>query len=117
MAGWRRAILPPERRRARGSRRVLVGAAATLADGGRRGLASLALVALVTLVMPTMYTATTRLFFGVQSGESATDLSQGSTFAEKQMSSYAQVAVSPLVLSSVIRKLDLEETPENSPSR
>ncbi len=67
---------------------------------------------MVTLSMPTKYTATTRLFFGVQSGESATDLSQGSAFAEKQMSSYAQVAMSPLVLSTVIRELNLQTTPD-----
>ena len=62
------------------------------------GLSTLAMVALVTLVMPTMYTATTRLFFGVQSGESATDLIQGSTFAEKQMKlirTSRRVAVGP----------------------
>lgn len=75
-------------------------------------LATLAAATVVTLAMPTKYTATTRLFFGVQSGESATDLSQGSTFAEKQMSSYAQVAVSPLVLDSVIRELGLQTTPK-----
>ena len=62
--------------------------------------------------MPTKYTATTRLFFGVQSGQSATDLSQGSTFAEKQMTSYAQVAVSPLVLQTVISELGLPTKPD-----
>jgi polysaccharide biosynthesis transport protein len=75
-------------------------------------LAVLAVTAIVTLLLPQKYTATTRLFFGVQSGQVTTDLTQGSTFAEKQMSSYAQVALSPLVLAPVIRDLGLTTTPE-----
>jgi len=47
------------------------------------------------------------LFFSVQGGETVTDLAQGSTFTEKQMASYAQVATSPLVLDEVIRELSL----------
>lgn len=65
--------------------------------------------ALMLLTTP-RYTATTRMFFGVQSGESVTDLAQGSTFAEKQMSSYAQVATSPLVLDPVIDRVGLPVT-------
>ncbi len=38
-------------------------------------------------------------------------MAQGSSFAEKQMSSYAQVATSPLVLRPVITELDLGLTP------
>jgi capsular exopolysaccharide synthesis family protein len=73
-------------------------------------LAVLAVTGAVTLLLPQKYTATTRLFFGVQSGESVTDLNQGSTFAEKQMSSYAEVAVSPIVLNPVIQQLGLDTT-------
>ena len=65
-------------------------------------LTTLALASAVTLAMPKKYTATTRLFIAV-AGESATDLAQGSNFAEKQMSSYAEVATSPRVLAPVIR--------------
>ncbi len=65
-------------------------------------LASLLLAAAVSLLMTPRYTATSRLFFGVQSGESVTDLAQGSTFTEKQMASYAEVATSPLVLNRVV---------------
>lgn len=61
----------------------------------------------VTLLQTAQYTATTRLFFGVQGGESATDLAQGSTFTEKQMASYAEVATSPLVLDKVVAQLRL----------
>ena len=81
----------------------------------RRRWISAAVVALVilagvsgaTLLMTPKYTATTRLFFAVEGSGSVTDLSQGSTFAEKQMTSYAQVATSPLVLEPVIESLGL----------
>ena len=41
-----------------------------------------------------------------------TDLAQGSNFAEKQMSSYAEVATSPRVLAPVIEQLGLRTTPK-----
>ena len=40
------------------------------------------------------------------------DLAQGSNFAEKQMSSYAEVATSPRVLAPVIQQLGLRTTPK-----
>jgi polysaccharide biosynthesis transport protein len=74
-------------------------------------LATLALSAAVTLAMTTRYTATTRLYFAVEGSESSlTDLAQGSSFAEKQMISYAEVATSPLVLDPVVDRLNLETT-------
>lgn len=75
-------------------------------------LLTLAFASAAMLLVTPRYTATTRMFFGVQGGESVTDLAQGSTFAEKQMASYAQVATSPLVLSDVIRRLGLDTTPD-----
>ena len=74
-------------------------------------LATLALAAGVTLMMTPRYTATTRLFVGVQGTGSAVELAQGSTFAEAQMTSYAEVATSPLVLDPVIQQLGLKVTP------
>jgi capsular exopolysaccharide synthesis family protein len=76
-------------------------------------LTALALASVVTLAMPKKYTATTRLFIAVAGGESVTDLAQGSNFAEKQMSSYAEVATSPRVLRPVIMQLGLRDTPED----
>lgn len=70
-----------------------------------------AAVAASTFLASPKYTATTRLFFAVQGSGSATDLAQGSTFAEKQMTSYAEVATSPLVLEPVIRQAGLDVTP------
>jgi polysaccharide biosynthesis transport protein len=72
-------------------------------------LAALAASSLLTLAMPKKYTATTRLFFAV-AGESVSELAQGSNFAEKQMSSYANVATAPLVLEPVVQQLDLRIT-------
>lgn len=60
-----------------------------------------------TALAPREYTATTSLFFGVQGGQSLSDLAQGSTFTEKQLSSYAHVATSPLVLKRVTNELGL----------
>lgn len=61
-----------------------------------------------TLLATPKYEAMTRLFFAVQAGESVSDLAQGSSFTEKQMSSYTQVALSPLVLEPVIEQLGLD---------
>jgi capsular exopolysaccharide synthesis family protein len=74
-------------------------------------LTALALASAVTLAMPKEYTATTRLFVAV-AAESATDLAQGSSFAVKQMSSYAEVATSPQVLTPVIEQLGLRVSSE-----
>ena len=75
-------------------------------------LVALALASAVTFAMPKKYTASTRLFIAVAGGQSVTDLAQGSNFAEKQMSSYAEVATSPRVLGPVIQQLGLRTTPK-----
>jgi polysaccharide biosynthesis transport protein len=72
-------------------------------------LTALALASLVTLMLPKKYTATTQLLFFV-AGNSAADLAQGSNFAEKQLASYAEVAISPVVLDPVIKDLELRTT-------
>lgn len=70
-------------------------------------LVTVAVAAASTLTMATEYTAKTRLFFSVDTSASGSDLVQGSNFAEKQMTSYAEVATSPKVLDEVVSKLDL----------
>src|SRR5687767_7659054 len=74
-------------------------------------LTTLALASAATLAMPKKYTAVTRLFISV-AGESVSELAQGSSFAEKQMASYAEVATSPRVLAPVIDELGLPVTPQ-----
>jgi polysaccharide biosynthesis transport protein len=73
-------------------------------------LATLAVAAAVTLSMTTKYTATTRLFFAVEGSEAAADVARGSSLADKQTRSYAEVATSPLVLDPVIDRLDLDRS-------
>lgn len=72
-------------------------------------LVALAASAAATLLMTPEYTSSTRMFFAVQGGESVSDLAQGSTFTEKQMSSYAEVAKSPIVLDPVAETFGLAE--------
>ncbi|WP_168217931.1 polysaccharide biosynthesis tyrosine autokinase [Occultella kanbiaonis] len=73
-------------------------------------LAVLAVTSIVTVLSPTNYTARTTIFFAVQGGGSVSDLVQGSTYAEKQVQSYAEVAVAPIVLAPVIDELGLNTT-------
>ncbi|GAB3713241.1 tyrosine-protein kinase domain-containing protein [Mariniluteicoccus flavus] len=72
-------------------------------------MAGLALAALLSLVTKPQYTSKTSVLFAVQSASSAGDLAQGSTYAEKQVQSFAEVATSPLVLQPVVDKLKLAE--------
>jgi polysaccharide biosynthesis transport protein len=72
-------------------------------------LLTLASVAAMTLMMPKSYTASTRVFFAV-SGDSVSALAQGSSFVEKQMASYAEVATSPEVLNKAVEQLGLNTT-------
>ncbi|MCK6210826.1 polysaccharide biosynthesis tyrosine autokinase [Georgenia sp. EYE_87] len=73
--------------------------------------ATLAATAAVTLLMTPKYSATNRMFFSVEAGETVSDLAQGSTFTEKQITSYAEVATTPLVLGPVIEDLGLDTSP------
>ena len=68
--------------------------------------------ALVSAVITPRYTASTELFFGVEGGTSVSDLNQGSSYTQQQMSSYVRVATSPLVLEPVIKSLGLPTTPD-----
>lgn len=74
-------------------------------------LAGLASAALISLVAKPTYTATTSIFLTVQSGSSAGELNQGSTYAENQVRSYAEVVRTPIVLQPVIDRLGLPLTP------
>ncbi|WP_127573410.1 polysaccharide biosynthesis tyrosine autokinase [Georgenia faecalis] len=65
-------------------------------------LVTLTIVGGATAAMPELYSASTRIFFSVQAGETVSELAQGSSFTEQQMSSYAEVARSPLVLDAVV---------------
>lgn len=59
---------------------------------------------------PPSYTSTSSVFISVNSGESTSELVQGSNFAQDSMQSYAQLATMPVVLDPVIRRLGLEDS-------
>lgn len=69
------------------------------------GVVSAAVVSLLTT--PT-YTANASVFVTVQSAGSAGELNQGSTYAENQVKSFAQVVTMPAVLDPVIARLGLD---------
>lgn len=81
-----------------------------------RSIAAVTLVgivgaALFSLVATPTYTASTSLFLTVQSGTTAGELAQGSTYTERQVKSFAEIAEAPIVLQPVIAALGLEVTP------
>jgi polysaccharide biosynthesis transport protein len=58
-----------------------------------------------------MYSSTTRLFVSVRTPDTdISTLSQGSSFIQERVKSYADIATSPDVLDEVIRKLQLGTT-------
>jgi len=73
---------------------------------------ALLLALAVTALMPARYTATAKMFFSARSGQSITELNEGTTFAASQMSSLADIATSPLVLDPVVKDLGLDVTAE-----
>lgn len=75
-------------------------------------LGALVLAATATLLVQRTYTATTSIFFSVQAGSTAGELASGSTYAERQVNSYAEVARAPIVLEPVINTLSLDLTSE-----
>lgn len=58
----------------------------------------------MTFLITPQYTSTSRLFFVVQNGKTATDLNAGSTYAERQVASFARLTKEPLVIDSVRRQ-------------
>ncbi|MDM7855453.1 polysaccharide biosynthesis tyrosine autokinase [Cellulomonas alba] len=66
-----------------------------------------ALAAGFSLAAPERYTATTQLYVSVQGGQTTDDLLQGSSFTQKQVTSYTRIVTSPLVLNPVIDQLGL----------
>lgn len=57
---------------------------------------------------PDTYRSTAKVFVAVQIGTTPGDLVQGSTYAQSQVQSYAQLAKEPIVLDQVVERLGLE---------
>ncbi|MBO3096357.1 polysaccharide biosynthesis tyrosine autokinase [Cellulomonas dongxiuzhuiae] len=65
--------------------------------------------ALVGSILTTpVYVSTTQLYVSVQSGSTTSDMLQGANFTRQQVSSYARLVTSPLVLAPVIDELALD---------
>ncbi len=65
----------------------------------------------LSLVATPLYSATATVYFSSGFSTSATDLNQGSTYAQAQMLSFAELAKSPAVLAPVISSLGLDTSP------
>lgn len=92
-----------------------------LQDYWRSTLATLflcvALAAGFTLLVTPTYTASSSVFLTVESGSSAGELSQGATYAERQVRSYVSVATTAKVLQPVIDDLQLDMMPSELAER
>lgn len=73
--------------------------------------ACIALAAVTTILQSPTYTATASVYLIVESGDSAGELSQGATYAERQVQSFISVAGTGVVLEPVIDRLGLDLTP------
>lgn len=69
---------------------------------------ALAAAAGFSLTQTPQYEAKSQIFVSVQGGTTASDLAQGSTFTQRQVTSYASMATSPRVLQPVIEELALD---------
>lgn len=65
----------------------------------------------LSLVATPLYSATATVYFSSGFSTSATDLNQGSTYAQAQMLSFAELAKAPAVLAPVISSLGLDTSP------
>lgn len=92
-----------------------------LRDYWRSGLATLlacvALAAAFTLLQNPTYAASSSVFLTVESGGTAGELSQGATYAERQVKSFVSVATTAIVLDPVIDELGLKTTPSGLAKR
>lgn len=66
-----------------------------------------------TLLQSPTYTTSATVFITVESGDTAGELSQGASYAERQVQSYVQVVETASVLNPVIEELVLDTTPRS----
>lgn len=70
-----------------------------------------------TLLQTPTYQAKNRMFVQTQAGGSVTELNSGVIFAQQQITSYADLATTPLVLEPVIEELGLDSSPQDLASQ
>lgn len=71
-------------------------------------LVGVAVAAAYSIVKTPEYEASSKVFVSVQSAGSVSDLTQGGSFAQNQVKSYADIVTTPVVLQPVIAALDLD---------
>ncbi|WP_151526777.1 polysaccharide biosynthesis tyrosine autokinase [Serinicoccus kebangsaanensis] len=71
-------------------------------------LAVLLVTALITALTTPQYRAQAQVFVSTSGGESATDLAQGSNFAQRQVATYADIVTTPIVLEPVAQEFGLD---------
>jgi succinoglycan biosynthesis transport protein ExoP len=80
-------------------------------------LLGIAIGSIVSILATPLYQAYSKVFVSLQSAGSVSDLSQGSSFAQNQVKSYADVVTTPVVLQPVIDQLGLKTTATELASR
>jgi capsular exopolysaccharide synthesis family protein len=70
-----------------------------------------------SLLSTDIYRASASVFFSLQYGDSASELVQGSTYTQNQVTSFARLATTPAVLLPVIEHLDLDMRPDDLAER
>jgi len=71
-------------------------------------LAGIAVAAAYTITRTPEYQSTAKVFVSVQSSGTVSELTQGGSFAQNQVKSYADVVTTPVVLQPVITELGLD---------
>lgn len=75
-------------------------------------LVVIGIAAAVTALTEPLYRARAQLYVSTVGTDSATDLAQGSSFTQRQVTTYADIATTPYVLEPVIEELGIEQTPQ-----
>lgn len=73
---------------------------------------ALALGTGLTALIEQQYRARAELYVSTVSAQTPTDLAQGSTYTQRQVTTYASIATTPYVLTPIIEELGLSMTPE-----
>lgn len=72
------------------------------------GILGAVLALAVSSALTPLYRSTTTLYFTLNFGNSANDLAQGSAYTANQMTSFGELALSPVVLQPVVEELALD---------
>ncbi|MDM7855584.1 polysaccharide biosynthesis tyrosine autokinase [Cellulomonas alba] len=70
------------------------------------------LVTALSMRATPVYRATASMYVALSAGNTASDLNQGSTFTQSQMTSFARLATLPIVTGPVVEKLGLSVPPK-----